>query len=456
PGVDAIVGIMVKPCIEMITGIFGILIAGAAYLPIRPDTPVERIDFMLRDSNASILLKSEIRNRAEIKFETNPNVQNTNAPNKNHCSQCVVLNFEHSNFEFVSNFGFRISDFPISPANLAYVIYTSGSTGKPKGVLTTHYNVTRVVLSTNYIELKADDRVLQWSNYAFDGSVFDIYGALLNGGALVLLQEEDIAAVDRLADVVTRQSITIFFVTTAFFNLLVDFRPRVFDNIRKVLFGGERVSFEHTRRALECSGPGKIIHVYGPTEATVYATYYPVDRIAEGTSTVPIGKALSNTTLYILDKSSRPVPFGVAGEIFIGGPGTARGYLNRPGLTAEGFINYQLPITNKNSAQSALKLYKTGDLARWLTDGNIEFIGRTDHQVKIRGFRIELGEIESQLMRHENVKEAVVIEIEEQGSEKYLCAYVVPVDKGKNSLDAVQLKSFLSGSLPGYMIPAFF
>ncbi|MCP5054306.1 MAG: amino acid adenylation domain-containing protein, partial [bacterium] len=428
PGANAIVGIMVKPSMEMITGIFGILNAGAAYLPIRPDTPEERIDFMLRDSAAKVIVTNGLKVKRLDGFMVRKPGESNDLPNPQ-------------------------TNKPTNPqTNLAYIIYTSGSTGKPKGVLTTHYNVTRVVLNTNYIELTANDRVLQWSNYAFDGSVFDIYGALLNGGALVLLREEEITAADRLADVITRQSITIFFVTTAFFNLLVDVRPNVFDNIRKVLFGGERVSLEHTRRALESSGPDKIIHVYGPTETTVYATWYPVNRIDEGASTVPIGKALANTAVYILDKSSRPVPFGVTGEIFIGGSGTARGYLNRPELTGEKFKKKELEFPSI--------LYRTGDLARWLPDGNIEFIGRTDHQVKIRGFRIELGEIESQLIRHENVKEAVVIDRGEQGSEKYLCAYIVPVtagaDRGENNLETGKLQSFLSGPLPGYMIPAFF
>ncbi|MCP5052937.1 MAG: amino acid adenylation domain-containing protein, partial [bacterium] len=432
-----IAGLMTERSLEMIVAILAILKSGGAYLPIEMNYPEERIDVMLRDSGACILLLApwkpplSIGDFGSVEIMEMPGIFNSplerGGPPKAGRSKPSKEN----------------------AGNLAYVIYTSGTTGKPKGVLTTHYNVTRVVLNTNYIELTENDRLLQWSNYAFDGSVFDIYGALLNGGALVLTRAEDIASVDRLAEVITGQAIDIFFITTAFFNLLADLRPRVLDNVRQVLFGGERVSFEHTRLALERSGGGKIIHVYGPTETTVYAAYYPVNDIDERTAAVPIGKALSNTSVYILDKSLRPVPIGVTGEIYIGGPGTARGYLNRPELTVERFI--------PNPYAEGDRLYKTGDMARWFADGNIEFIGRTDHQVKIRGFRIELREIENQLVRHEHIKEVVVLDMEEQGNDKYLCAYVVPTaDKGKNGLETSELKSFLSGSLPDYMIPAYF
>ncbi len=235
----------------------------------------------------------------------------------------------------ISCFDIRASN--LFSSNLAYVIYTSGSTGKPKGTLTTHANVIRVVRNTNYIELTERDRVLQLSNYAFDGSVFDIYGALLNGAALVLIDREKVSAVNRLAAYILRQQVTLFFVTTALFNMLVDFEINSLKNIRKVLFGGERISVEHARKALATLGKSKIIHVYGPTETTVYATYYFIDDIAEKTLTIPIGKPIANTTIYILDKYMNPVPPGIFGEIYIGGDGVARGYLNNPELTADRF-----------------------------------------------------------------------------------------------------------------------
>jgi len=250
------------------------------------------------------------------------------------------------------------------------------------------------------------------------------------------------------------------------FNMLVDLELSCLKNIRKVLFGGERVSLEHSSKALAVLGKGKIIHVYGPTETTVYAAYYFIDHIEEEAVTIPIGKPIANTTVYILDRLLNPVPPGVFGEIYIGGDGVARGYLNNPELTGEKFkravisqsslvisspsnfsTNDQCPMTND-------LFYKTGDLARWLPGGNVEFLGRMDRQLKIRGFRVELGEIENILVKHKDIKEAVVIAREDKTGDKYLCAYLVPhqtnIPKGED------LSAYLSRTLPGYMIPLHF
>ena len=332
----------------------------------------------------------------------------------------------------------------------AYVIFTSGSTGRPKGTLTTHENVLRVVRDANYIDLNPADRVLQLSNYAFDGSVFDIYGALVNGAALVMITREDLSALDRLCDLIKKEKITVFFVTTALFNALVDLKIDCCDHVRKLLFGGERVSVEHTRSALAHMGKGKILHMYGPTETTVYAACYPVDEIREQQGTIPIGKPISGTSAYIFDHAGRLRPVGLVGELWIGGLGVARGYLNNPELTGEKFI--------KNRSCRPYKtyiFYKTGDLARWLDDGNIEFVGRIDQQVKIRGFRIEPGEIEWLILKHPSVKEVVVTVRSRDtcGGDKYLCAYVV-MDAGR-AVEIQALKDFLSRALPDYMVPAF-
>jgi len=332
-------------------------------------------------------------------------------------------------------------------SGLAYVIFTSGSTGKPKGIFTTHFNAVRVVRDTNYIRLNENDRILQLSNYAFDGSVFDIYGALLNGAALAMINREDVPDVDRLAELIKQEQVTVFFVTTALFNTLVDLRIDCFHGIRNVLFGGERISVEHSRRALEHMGKGRIIHVYGPTETTVYATYYFIDSIDEALGNIPIGKPISNTTIYILDNYLEPVPIGVTGEIYIGGTGVARGYLNNPELTAEKFIGSSAPV------KSLTPFYRTGDLARLLPDMNIEFLGRVDHQVKIRGFRIELGEIENRLLSHHEIQKALVLEKEGMGYDRrYLAAYIVA---GKE-FDLSELREHLSAELPDYMIPSYF
>jgi amino acid adenylation domain-containing protein len=340
-----------------------------------------------------------------------------------------------------------------SVSDPAYVIYTSGSTSRPKGTMATHENVLRVVRDANYIDLNPLDRVLQLSNYAFDGSVFDIFGALVNGAALVMVNQEELANLDLLCELIKKEIISVFFVTTALFNALVDLRIDCFDHVRKVLFGGERVSVEHTHRALAHMGKGKILHMYGPTETTVYATYYPVDDIREQQATIPIGKPISGTLVFIVDKYRRLLPIGLAGELWIGGMGVAAGYLNNLQLTNEAFLEVQEPFFKKVSGPR--RVYKSGDLARWLFNGRIEFLGRIDQQVKIRGFRIEPGEIEWQLLKHPVIKEAVVTvgSRDIRGGDKYLCAYVV-MDSGRQ-VEVQELKEFLSRTLPDYMVPGF-
>ncbi|MCU0289117.1 MAG: amino acid adenylation domain-containing protein, partial [Acidobacteria bacterium] len=455
---DTIVAIMMERSIEMIIAIMSILKAGGAYLPIDPEYPQERIDYMLKDSKAKFLVTEKF---------------------------------------FRGSRGAALQKSPPCSSNLAYVIYTSGSTGKPKGVLTTHANVIRVVKNTNYIEIKGHDRLLQLSNYAFDGSVFDIFGALLNQAALILPGKEHVSSAPILANLIQKENITIFFVTTALFNILVDEAPWAFKNTRKVLFGGERVSVEHVEKALAHLGKERIIHMYGPTETTVYATYYLIDEKKEGDRIIPIGKPVSDTSIYILDNSMNLAPIGVSGELYIAGGGTARGYLNNPELTNDRFIfppgtsatrnpfekgfldfpklliNHQSPITNHQ-----LPIYKTGDLARWLSAGPpaggdsggvIEFLGRIDSQVKIRGFRIEIGEIENRLLKHKAVKEAFVT-IGGKAGDKYLCAYYVLHKDPGNSCDtsdpsaqsefdakkrAAELKEYLAQTLPAYMVPAY-
>ncbi|MCU0289254.1 MAG: AMP-binding protein, partial [Acidobacteria bacterium] len=303
---DDIIGIMVERSTGMIIGILGILIAGGAYLPIEPTLPKERIDYMLKESAAKLLLT---------------------APEIEYFSKECVFNSHHS--AFITHH--------LNPSNLAYVIYTSGSTGKPKGVLNIHANIVRIAKNTDCLTVTPADRILQMSNYAFDGSVFDIYGALLNGAALVLTNKETTTSVELLAGIIKREQVTVFLVTTALFNILIDLEKESCKNVRKILFGGERVSVEHTRKALEYLGKEKIIHAYGPTESTVYASYYPVNEIHSDATLIPIGKPLSNTVIYINDKNKHLTYIGVKGEIYIGGQGIARGYLNNPELTADRF-----------------------------------------------------------------------------------------------------------------------
>jgi amino acid adenylation domain-containing protein len=434
-GPGAVAALLTDRSIERIVGIFAILKAGGAYLPIDPEYPQSRQEYILRDSNAGLLL---ISRGLEKKIEKLQNLQ-------------IGTLFIEPKPEVRAGRGVpgesepgRKSPSP-SFSDPAYIIYTSGTTGKPKGTLIMNYSVTRLVSDGKHIDLDKNDRVLQLSNYVFDGSVFDIFGALLNGAALVLAIGEKVSAVDKLADLLSRENITVFLVTTALFNALVEHKIESFKNIKKVIFGGEQVSVEHSKKALEYMGKGRILHVYGPSETTVYASYYPIDHIEKKDITVPIGRPVTNTSLFVLDKDLRPVPTGVQGELYIGGDGLARGYINRPELTAAVFSDFMYPKPDL--------LYKTGDLVRWNFAGDIEFLGRIDSQVKIRGFRIELGEIENRLLSFSGVEEAVVLAREHKNGDGYLCAYVVTKNEVEN---AGELRDHLSQNMPGYMVPSFF
>lgn len=349
-----------------------------------------------------------------------------------------IILLDHLNTEDYDN---RDLECINSSNDLAYIMYTSGSTGKPKGIITSHYSVVRVVKDTNYIDISSDDRLLQLSNYAFDGSVFDIFGALLNGAGLVLAPKDTLRDIAEISRLIQDKGISVFFVTTALFNALAEVNIECLKGVRKVLFGGERVSLRHVRKAFDYLGKNRILHMYGPTESTVFATCHSVDSIDGKKTTIPIGKPISNTEIYIVDKERRLQPIGAPGEIYISGDALAKGYIKNSELTNERFV--------PNIFRKEGTMYKTGDIGRWLSDGSIEFIDRIDTQVKLRGFRIELGEIEQALLEHKAVREAVVILKEDSQLSRYLCAYVV-LNEG---VEAVELNNYLSKILPDYMIP---
>ncbi len=420
---DTVVGIMVDRSLEMMIGIMGILKSGGAYLPIDPEYPEDRIKYMLEDSKAKIILrKKNVGEDIDYSGET------IYLEDKN------LYVKEKNNLTLINKSN-----------NLAYIIYTSGSTGTPKGVLIEHYSVMKLVKNPNYIDVTCNDTLLQLSNYAFDGSIFDIYGSLLNGAKLVMLNKNDLLEINKLGSIITNKKISVFFVTTALFNSIVDNNIECLKNIRKVLFGGESISVRHAKKALEYLGENHIVHVYGPTEGTVYSTYYNINHIdnAKGCNNIPIGSPLSNSKAYILGKDNCLVPIGVAGELCVAGDGLARGYLNREELTREKFAD--------NPFEPGAKMYRTGDLARWLPDGNIEYLGRIDNQVKIRGFRIEIGEIENKLSKLKEIKEAVVVAKISENGDKYLCAYIT----AEQEVSASEIKEELSKELPAYMIPSY-
>lgn len=430
---NTVVGLMIDRSFEMIVDIFGILKAGGTYLPIDAEFPADRIMDMIIDSKAMLLLTRE--NVINKTFETKIQLQ------KNCLEEIVFLEKIEQKIDQYADTNLECIN---CSKDAAYIMYTSGSSGKPKGILTTHYNISRVVKNTNYIDIKASDTLLQLSNYVFDGATFDIFGALLNGAKLVLTKKEVFLDIALLAKLIRDENVSVFFITTALFNTLIDFDPLCLVNVRKVLFGGERVSLQHVKKALQVAGKDKLMHVYGPTETTVFATYYNINEIDDELGTVPIGLPIANTKVYVLDKSKKLLPLGFPGELYISGDGVAKGYLDRSELEKERFI--------KNPFCEDEVFYKTGDLVRMLPDGNIEFLDRIDGQVKLRGFRIELGEIEARLLMNENIQKAIVVARNDEYGNKYLCVYIV----GDGKLNINDIKDFLSETLPYYMIPAQF
>ncbi len=448
-GPDYIVALSAGRSIEMLIGILGILKSGGGYMPIDSGFPGARVQMMLKDSGTGLLV-TESALEGEIPFSGETLL--IDAPVGESADVEVVPNLENVN----------------GADDLAYVIYTSGTTGLPKGTLVKHENVVRVVKETNYISIEKNDVLLQLSNYAFDGSVFDIYGALLNGARLVMAPSEAVVDAAALMGLIRREGVTVFFITAALFNALVDIDMEGLSGVRKIVFGGERASFPHVSRALAHLGRGRLINGYGPTETAVFAATYPVDNLEESAGVVPIGFPLPGTSLSIVDRYGRIQPVGVPGELVIGGPCVSRGYLNRPELTAEAFtlLPEKTNLSHVFDAGSSHPLpfsfptsfYRTGDLCRWLPDGSIEYMDRLDQQVKIRGFRIEPGEIETILLSHEGVIEAVVLARDASDGTKYLCAYVVSGVRGEGDgeLDGEGLREFLLSQLPLYMVPSYF
>ncbi|MGB0524987.1 MAG: amino acid adenylation domain-containing protein, partial [Flammeovirgaceae bacterium] len=425
------VGICLERSVEMLVSIFGVLKVGAVYVPIDPQYPDTRVDFMLADAGIQVVITNAVYNRTFMFFE----------PLFEEREGIHSIIWEEAQDEIDAESDECASE-EILLSDPAYVMYTSGTTGTPKGILVTHQNIFKLVMEPNDIAVQADDRVLQWSNFVFDGSTYDIYSALLKGAALHLISKEEARDVTQLARIIQEQQITVCFMTTALFNGFVNYDVEAFKGMRKLLFGGQLVSIPHVKKALEKLGPNVLVHVYGPTETTVYATYYPINHIEN--NLVPIGKPLANTSVYILSPQNQLAGIGVVGEICIGGDGVALGYLNRAELSKEKFVPD--PFSSRENA----KMYRTGDLARWLPNGCIDFVGRTDDQVKVRGYRIELGEVETVLQQAPELKECLVVAIDDGQNNKKLIAYVV----GSQQYDADQVQEFLKVKLPAYMIPA--
>lgn len=415
-----LIGIISDKSIEMIIGTLAILKAGGAYLPIDYRYPADRVMHMINDSKIKIILSDR-----ELSEEVTFNGDFINLKDK------YIYKNGIEGFKNIS-----------SAKDLAYVIYTSGSTGKPKGVMVTQRSIMRLVKNTNYIEFKPEDRILQTGSIVFDASTFEIWGALLNGLTLYLVENEVILNIQSLEKAIKEYKITTMWLTSPLFNQLSQSNPKMFMGIRNLLVGGDALSPNHINRVRDCCPGITIVNGYGPTENTTFSV---CNRIAQNyENNIPIGKPISNSTAYIVNRSGKLKPIGVPGELWVGGDGVALGYLNRKELTEEKFID--------NVFNGEGKIYKTGDLARWLPNGDIEFIGRMDQQVKIRGFRIELGEIENQILKNRKIKESIVIDRQDNQGKKYLCAYIVSDSEIKLS----DIRKSLSKELPDYMIPSSF
>jgi amino acid adenylation domain-containing protein/non-ribosomal peptide synthase protein (TIGR01720 family) len=411
------IGLLATRGVSMIEGMLGILKAGAIYIPINTSYPPERIRYIIQDAGITTVLCTDSG------LAHNAGLQPV---------QCLSIG------ESVQEATTSLQ-IPSNAEDGVYIMYTSGTTGNPKGILVNHRNIVKLVYDAGVIRVQPADRVLQWSNYAFDGSTYEIYSALLQGAGVCLIPENAASDVDALSEIIEQQNVTIVFITTALFNSFIDHRLSSLKGVRKLLFGGEMCSPKHVQQGLQALGPGKIIHVYGPTETTVYATSYQVDHIDER-GIIPIGKPLSNTQMRILDAGRQLVPPGAIGELYIGGDGVAMGYINNEILSTEKFV----------TVNGTDRWYRSGDFARWLPDGNIDLLGRIDGQVKIRGYRIELGEIEAVLREYPGVTQCVVIVHTDGSGNKRLIGYLVAA----SDLSKEEVIHYVQSKLPDYMVPS--
>ena len=414
-----VIAIFLDKSIESILAILSIVKCGCVFVPIDTEYPEERINYILEDSNAKLILT-----KVDYKNLLNIDIPKISIDINNHI-------YENSNDGNVEN--------NIKPNDLIYMMYTSGSTGKPKGVMIKHQNVVRLVKNTNYIEFNPNERILQTGSIVFDASTFEIWGSLLNGGTLYLMKKQNMLDQNYFENYLKDNKITTIFLTTALFNQYCEASPTIFASLKNLLTGGEAVSIKHMQLALKNFPKLNLVHVYGPTENTTFSTYHVVKQIAN--NIVPIGKPIANSTTYVVSKYGQLLPIGVPGELWVGGDGVGKGYLNREDLTREKFVDNPFGYG---------KIYKTGDLVRLLPDGSIEFIGRIDNQVKIRGFRIELNEIDNVILEYPYISKSYTI-VKLINDKQYIVTYFTS-DK---TLNVEDINLYLQEKLPFYMVPHF-
>ncbi len=412
-GPEERIGVSLERSLDLVAGLLGILKAGAAYLPLDPSLPAERLAFLMADGGITRVLDAEevraaLASGSPLGSDTDPE----------------------------SGGG---------PRSLAYVLYTSGSTGRPKGVEVEHRSIVRLVREGGFAEMDETEIFLQLAPIPFDASTLEIWGPLLNGGRLAVFPPRA-PSLEELAEALRSEGISTLWLTAGLFHQMAEAQPESLRRVRQLLAGGDALSVPHVRRILEGIQPGhRLINGYGPTENTTFTCCWSMDAASPLASSVPIGRPISNTRVYLLGRDLEPVPLGVAGELYAAGEGLARGYLGRPDLTAERFVPSPLPVFPGE------RLYRTGDLARRLPSGEIEFLGRLDNQVKLRGFRIELGEIEAALCGHPAVRQAAVLAREDRPGDRRLVAYI---EVEGQTPSTPELRAFLARKLPDYMVPA--
>lgn len=436
------IGLYTERSVEMVVCMLAILKAGAAYVPLDPSYPSERLAFMCHDCSISTVVTTAYwADKIAL-----PAVQ-----------VLVVDELSLRKDERAERLG-------VTSRNLAYVMYTSGSTGRPKGVMVEHRSVVRLVMDVSYAQISPGDCVAHCASPSFDAATWEIWGALLNGARLLIVPQRVLLSPVNFNRLLLSNSVSVMWLTIGLFSRYVDSLEQAFSQLRYLLTGGDVLAPAVAMQALRKARPPQhLINAYGPTETTTFATTYEVTLQDADAGSLPIGRPISNTQVHILDESGAPVPIGSPGEIYIGGPGVARGYRNQPRLNAERFV----PDFFNGSAEA--KLYRSGDMGRWRPDGCIEFLGRRDSQVKIRGFRVELGEVEAVLQRCPSVKQAAVVAREDEPGEKRLVGYVVPAlgnmtdisDETGQSIDGssasqifLATRAFLTQWLPQYLLPA--
>jgi amino acid adenylation domain-containing protein len=438
-GPEVRVGLCLERSLELVIGLLGVLKAGGAYVPLDPAYPHERLAFMVQDAAVGILLT-----QARLRDRLPANLARVLSLDEDWPQLAQQPTFPPEAGEQVDN--------------LAYVIYTSGSTGTPKGSLLCHRQVLRLFAATApWFHFSEADVWTLFHSYAFDFSVWELWGALLHGGRLVVVPYWVSRTPELFAEMLVAQQVTVLNQTPSAFSQLVHLEETrtalpTQQALRLVIFGGEALELQSLRPWFERHGDQAphLVNMYGITETTVHVTYRPVTQADLATSAAsPIGIPIPDLQMYVLDAHLQPLPIGVPGELYVGGAGLARGYLNRPDLTAERFVPH--PFSHAPGA----RLYRTGDLVRYRRDGSFECLGRLDEQVKLRGFRIELGEIESMLAAHSAVSQALVTVREDTPGEKRLVAYVVPTE-GAASLSPAELRQYMQERLPDYMVPAAF